>query len=253
MFSPSSYKIFLVQLFAWISTVIFYSTAPLYWIFISFLFYVIYAGAGVALTFHRTLSHNSFKFHPLIRRLMILIASLANVGSALTWVAVHRAHHKYCDTPKDPHSPRHNSFWFMIFGSMFAKVSIRHVKDLLKDPFVLFVHNYYYLIQIPWLMFLYVLGGWYAVFACHVIPGGLTWLAGSFVNWYNHLYGYRRFEIKNTSTNSFITGFLVLGEGWHNAHHAKPISATTSNAWYEIDLIYYIAKLLGGKPSIKNE
>jgi fatty-acid desaturase len=253
VFSPSSYKIFAVQLFAWISIVIFYFNAPLPWILLSIVFYMLYAGAGVALTFHRTLSHNSFKFNPIVQKGLILTASMANVGSALTWVAVHRAHHRYCDTPNDPHSPKYKSFLFMIFGSMFAPVRVRYVKSLLKDPFILFAHQYYYLIQLPWVLLLYLVGGWYAVFACHIVPGGLTWLAGSFVNWYNHLYGYQRFTTKDTSRNNFLTGFLVLGEGWHNSHHAHPIRATTSNAWYEFDLIYYIARMLGGKPVLKNE
>jgi stearoyl-CoA desaturase (delta-9 desaturase) len=90
-----------------------------------------------------------------------------------------------------------------------------------------------------------------AVIACHIVPGGLTWLAGSFVNWHNHLHGYQRYKTTDTSKNSFITGFLVLGEGWHNTHHAKPIYATTSSAWYEFDMIYYIAILFGGKPALK--
>jgi stearoyl-CoA desaturase (delta-9 desaturase) len=235
----------------WITILLFFTFADLYWILIGLVSYIFYAGAGVALTFHRTLSHNSWKFPIPVRYFLILLASMANVGSALTWVAIHRAHHKYCDTPRDPHSPQHKSFWFMIFGSMFAKVSVRHVKDLLRDPFVLFVHKYYYLIQLPWIVLLYVIGGWYAVFACHVVPGGLTWLAGSFVNWYNHLYGYQRFESKDTSKNNALTGYLVMGEGWHNAHHAQPIRSSTSNAWYEFDAIYYIARALGGKPTIK--
>ena len=253
MWAPSGYKIFTVQLFAWISILLFFTFADLYWILIGLLAYIFYAGAGVALTFHRTLSHNSWKFSKPIKYFLILLASMANVGSPLTWVAIHRAHHKYCDTPRDPHSPQHKSFWFMIFGSMFAKVSVRHVTDLLRDPFILFVHRYYYLIQLPWIVFLYLVGGWLAIVACHIVPGGMTWLAGSFVNWYNHLYGYQRYQTNDTSTNSFITGILVLGEGWHNTHHARPISSTTSSAWYEFDMIYYIARMLGGKPALKNE
>jgi len=251
MLAPSGNRIFAVQLVCWASILLFFSFAGLSWILLSLVAYVFYAGAGVALTFHRTLSHNAWKFPKSIRYFLILLASMANVGSPLTWVAIHRAHHKYCDTPNDPHSPRHKSFWFMMFGSMYAKVSVKHVRDLLRDPFIMFVHRYYYVIQIPWIVGLYLAGGWLAVAACHLVPGGLTWLAGSFVNWFNHLHGYQRFVTKDTSTNHWFTGFLVLGEGWHNAHHAHPIRATTSTAWYEVDLIYYIARMFGGKPVLK--
>jgi len=251
VFSPSSYRIFFAQLVCWISLLLTIATFETQWILLSILFYFLYAAGGVALIFHRTLSHNSFKFNPVVKKFLILWSCLANVGSPLTWVAVHRAHHKYCDTKQDPHSPLHNGFWFMMFGSMFARVSVKHVRDLLRDPFMIFTHKYYYVIQVPWICLLYYIGGWKAVVACHLVPGGLTWLAGSFLNWYNHLYGYKNFDIKDSSKNSALTGILVFGEGWHNNHHAKPISSTTAVLKTEFDPIYYVGRLFGGKPTIK--
>lgn len=251
MFAPSSNKIFIVQLFSWISILVFYSTQSLFWISISLLFYVIYAGAGVALTFHRTLSHRSWTFNPLVKKILIIIASFANVGSAITWVAVHRDHHRYCDTKKDPHSPHVYPWWYVMFGTMYSTVSIRRVPDLLKDDFLLFIHKYYYLIQVPWIVCLYLIGGIDAVFACHIIPGGLTWLAGSLVNYWNHKFGYQNFETNDTSTNNALTGWLVLGEGWHNNHHAKATNGSTQVEPFEIDLIFFIAKLLGGSQKIR--
>jgi stearoyl-CoA desaturase (delta-9 desaturase) len=32
---------------------------------------------------------------------------------------------------------------------------------------------------------------------------------------------------------------LTGGEGWHNNHHAFPVSARHGLAWYEIDVNYY--------------
>jgi stearoyl-CoA desaturase (delta-9 desaturase) len=34
------------------------------------------------------------------------------------------------------------------------------------------------------------------------------------------------------------------GEGWHNNHHAHPVSARHGLAWYEIDVNYYGIRLL---------
>jgi fatty-acid desaturase len=34
-------------------------------------------------------------------------------------------------------------------------------------------------------------------------------------------------------------GLLAWGEGWHNNHHAHPVSARHGLAWYEIDLNWY--------------
>ena len=248
MFAPSSKKIFIVQLFCWITILFFYTTTSWDWILISVLFYVLYAGAGVALTFHRTLSHRSWKFNAYIEKGLILLASMANVGSPITWVAVHRAHHRYCDTAKDPHSPHVYPWYYIMFGTMFSRVPVKFVVDLLRNDYVMFIHRYYYLLQLPWIVLLYIIGGPIAVIACHIVPGGLTWLAGSFVNYWNHKFGYKNFQNNDSSTNSFLTGILVLGEGWHNNHHALGTTGTNRVKSHEVDIIYYIGKLLGGVP-----
>lgn len=245
-FSPTPRKIFTVQLLSWLAIIWFYSTVSWPWILLSIVFYILYAGAGVALTFHRILSHGAFRVRPLMRKALIVLASYANVGSPITWVAVHRAHHRHCDTPKDPHSPQHMSWYYMLFGTMWSPVQLKYVaKDLLRDPFCAFVHHYYFAIQLPWVWFLLSAGGLKAVLACHIVPGGLTWLAGSLVNYLNHINGYVTNPVDDTSTNNPVTGFLVMGEGWHNNHHAHPTAPTTKQNWWEFDLLYHIGCLVG--------
>ncbi len=71
-----------------------------------------------------------------------------------------------------------------------------------------------------------------------------TWL----VNSATHLHGRRRFATKDESRNSWWVALLTGGEGWHNNHHANPVSARHGLAWYEFDPNYYgiwILKKLG--------
>jgi stearoyl-CoA desaturase (delta-9 desaturase) len=37
---------------------------------------------------------------------------------------------------------------------------------------------------------------------------------------------------------------VTFGEGWHNNHHAHPVSARHGLAWYEFDLSFLQIKLL---------
>ena len=37
---------------------------------------------------------------------------------------------------------------------------------------------------------------------------------------------------------------LTFGEGWHNNHHAHPVSARHGLAWYEFDISWITLKLL---------
>ena len=46
------------------------------------------------------------------------------------------------------------------------------------------------------------------------------------------------------SRNNFLFGVLALGEGWHNTHHAFPTSARHGLRWWQIDVSYYVIRLL---------
>ena len=67
-----------------------------------------------------------------------------------------------------------------------------------------------------------------------IITFGLhsTWL----VNSATHLWGSRRFKTRDDSTNNWWVALITFGEGWHNNHHAHPVSARHGLAWYELDL-----------------
>jgi stearoyl-CoA desaturase (delta-9 desaturase) len=38
---------------------------------------------------------------------------------------------------------------------------------------------------------------------------------------------------------------LTFGDGWHNNHHANPVSARHGLKWYEIDVNWYSIWILG--------
>ena len=75
----------------------------------------------------------------------------------------------------------------------------------------------------------------WGVFFRVVIGLHCTWL----VNSATHVWGSRRFQTKDDSTNNFLIALLTFGEGWHNNHHAHPLSARHGLRWYEIDLNWY--------------
>ncbi len=58
------------------------------------------------------------------------------------------------------------------------------------------------------------------------------------------MWGSRRFETRDDSTNNWLVALLTGGEGWHNNHHAHPVSARHGMAWYEVDFNYMGIRLL---------
>jgi fatty-acid desaturase len=67
-----------------------------------------------------------------------------------------------------------------------------------------------------------------------------TWL----VNSATHIWGSRRFQTRDLSTNSWWVALLTFGEGWHNNHHAHPVSARHGLMWYELDFNWYTIWML---------
>jgi len=68
---------------------------------------------------------------------------------------------------------------------------------------------------------------------------------GAIVNWFAHKYGYRNFEMKNTSTNLLPVDVLLMGEAYHNDHHKHASAINFGVRWYELDFTYYIILGLG--------
>ena len=59
-----------------------------------------------------------------------------------------------------------------------------------------------------------------------------------------HLWGTTRYKTEDESKNNFFIALLTFGEGWHNNHHHFPGSAKQGFYWWEIDLTYYLLKLM---------
>src|ERR1700731_52518 len=101
-------------------------------------------GLGTTIGYHRLLSHRSFKCSKPVEYFWVLGGYLGFQGSPIWWTAIHRAHHKYADTPIDVHSPRYglkNAY----FGWMTKNTYPAHINpesqcpDLVRDPLYRFL------------------------------------------------------------------------------------------------------------------
>jgi stearoyl-CoA desaturase (delta-9 desaturase) len=64
------------------------------------------------------------------------------------------------------------------------------------------------------------------------------------VNSVTHIIGKKRFDTDDESRNNWWVALLTFGEGWHNNHHRWPLSARQGMYWWEIDLTYYLLRVL---------
>jgi stearoyl-CoA desaturase (Delta-9 desaturase) len=219
---------------------------------------------GITAGFHRLFAHRSFKAQPWLRNLLGIAGSMAAQGPLFYWVATHREHHQHSDRPGDPHSPhqigsRRLGTWRGLWHAHIAWMIQPHqsnwsrlVPDLIKDRRLWRIHLNYLL----WLcvgllgpgLIGATIGGWQG-FIRGVLWGGfariflvhhVTWSVNSIC----HLFGTRRFGTNDQSQNNLLVGWLALGEGFHNNHHAFPQSARQGWRWYELDLTFWLIHLL---------
>lgn len=215
---------------------------------------------GITAGYHRLLSHQSYKTSRAVRFLIVLMGTLAGQNGPLWWVAHHRIHHRFSDTDRDVHSPRHGFFWShagWLFSPRNTVALTRMVPDLLRLPEIVFLQRYYYLFHALLFVGLYAAGELLRIYRPElqtsgmqlVIWGGVlsmvcvfhcVWSANSVC----HTIGSRHFETRDNSRNNLVVALFTLGDGWHNNHHRFPSSARHGLAWWEVDVNYWILRFL---------
>src|SRR6202167_3920945 len=125
---------------------------------------------GIAVSYHRQLTHRSFTTPKWLEYCLALCGALALQGSPIYWVAVHRLHHQYTDKPGDPHSPRDGKWWshmgWILNGSLHNDSGIlkRYAPDLMKQGLYRWL-NRFHLLPVTLLgLCLLAAGGWSWVF-----------------------------------------------------------------------------------------
>lgn len=185
---------------------------------------------GNWMTLHRYYSHRSFEFkNTYLKWLFTLLAVLSGRGSPLGWSYLHRNHHKYSDTEKDPHSPKVLGYKIFGFGHYKKQeeeqMQIFMVKDLMTKE-QLFIHKWYMAIVLTFVIVLATISI-QALYFAWILPAFLVHLSQNNFNYFGHMNGYRNFDTKDDSRNNIYLFPFILGEAWHNNHHAKPSNSTT--------------------------
>ncbi len=216
--------------------------------------YVLAINVGIGMCYHRLLTHRGYAVPKWLEYAMTLCATLALEGGPIFWVSTHRVHHQLSDHEGDPHTPQEGGWWahagwILLGDSLHSQIEAlgRYSPDLRKDKFHSWLSEYHWLPLVMSGVLLFA-GGWYfgglvngigmvlwGVFFRVTVGLHTTWL----VNSATHMWGSRRFETKDDSRNSWWVALLTGGEGWHNNHHAHPVSARHGLKWWEVDPNFY--------------
>lgn len=175
------------------------------------------------------------------------------------YAIIHRMHHAYSDTEKDPHSPYFiKDLWGLMLQTkdIYRQYVLKKIEPepAFKDLYPLwpFIDK----LSDKWVTRV-TFAGVYIAFYLHFVPVGAEWMFlllpvhffmgpihGAIVNWCGHKYGYENYDNKDHSKNTLPVDFLMMGELFQNNHHKSPNSPNFARKWFEFDPGYYIVRSL---------
>ncbi|HEX2063883.1 MAG TPA: fatty acid desaturase [Acidimicrobiales bacterium] len=170
---------------------------------------------------HRCLAHRAFRVRPALASVLETYFRVIVGTDPETWAAVHRLHHRYADTPLDPHSPVQRRPLTVLLGSPYlfavarARVpagSPRGRRDLALRAVVVA----FFLATFGWAQVLTML---VVHLVCYMGVMGM-------VNTVGHLHGRKPYPEFPGYDLAWLA-IPLLGHGYHNSHHARPTDART--------------------------
>ena len=214
---------------------------------------------------HRYGAHKQFTMSPGWERFFNGLTYVTQNSSYLNprgYAILHRMHHAYSDTERDPHTPR--GYARLIPGVMQmmwkTKKQYHRLTYFEEAPEPRFEGNTpewplieklgkSWFMRIAWgaaffaFYWAFVTAWWqWLLLPTHWLMGAVH---GAIVNWSGHRYGYRNFDkLDDISRNTLPIDFITAGELYQNNHHKFSMSPNFAVRWWEVDTTYQVMKVL---------
>lgn len=211
---------------------------------------------GQTFFLHRYGAHKMFTMNKFWEKYFYLFTWITQGSSYLNaraYAILHRMHHAYSDTEKDPHTPHFfKDAYTMMMHTRKIYNDVLNKRVVIEDKFDRNFPEYPGIDKIAdngYMRLLFALGyiTFYVVFASqwwmflflpiHFFMGPIQ---GAIVNWSGHKYGYRNFNGSDKSKNSLFWDFFLLGELFQNNHHHAGSKPNFATKWFEFDPTYPI-------------
>lgn len=206
---------------------------------------------------HRYASHQMYTVSKNLERVFYFSTWFVQGSSFLVpraYAVLHRMHHTYSDTDKDPHSPHFfKDVWHLMLHTAMVFRAFAKGKQLPEEEFtkdylpqwnkldklghhiitrIIFgaVYTSVYILFAPNAL-------WFLLLPIHFLMGPIQ---GAVVNWCGHKYGYSNYDNGDHSKNSSPWGILLMGELFQNNHHHAKNNANFARKWFEFDITYLI-------------
>ena len=214
------------------------------WMPILFLVMYVCTGLSICAGYHRYFSHKSYECSWPVQMFFALFGAMSVQNSILVWSSGHRRHHTFPETDWDPYSIRRGFWWahiIWIFQDNVVNRDFENVRDLQKNPIVMWQHRWYKTVGlglglgIPTLIGAYfgnpiaglLWGGFLRIVMVHHSTFSVNSLA--------HHFGAKSYDDESTARDNWVVAFATFGEGYHSFHHRFPADFRNGVRWYNWD------------------
>jgi len=221
------------------------------------------ANISIGVGLHRCWSHGAYKLNKVVEFVLLMLSAGTLQGPALVWCSDHYKHHTFTDEEGDPHTPlkyKDNPwkgfFWahmgWMLYGDFGKgkmKVDKLTMTKLGRNSLLRWQMKYYWQIATfmnailpPIIGFLLgdmtikaALAGYIFIGLARALQQHVTFCVNSLC----HFVGSRKYYLGTARDIWWFFPFL-LGENWHNFHHAFARDYRNGVKWYHLDVHKWI-------------
>ena len=185
-------------------------------------------GFGITALYHRAWAHNAVTFARPVEYVLSICSGFLVQMPARQWISTHIKHHQHTDHEEDPYNIQRGFWWAHFEWIIFAPVPpIVLPKRLTDNPVVAWQQRYYWVISavlnvvIPITLSFVVGLPWWGGLLLSILRIAVMSHVIFAVNSVCHVWGERPFTQAVSARDVWWFPF-VLGEQYHNYHHAFP-------------------------------
>jgi stearoyl-CoA desaturase (Delta-9 desaturase) len=231
---------------------------PLTFAWDALLLFIIASGVtlcfGHSVGMHRRLIHKSSECPRWVEYVCVYLGALVGMAGPFGMIRLHDFRDWAQRQPACHDFSCHRAgFWRDGWWQMHCRLVLDHPPRfqleprLANDAFYNAIERTWMWQQAPWSVLFYAVGGWswvvWEIFVRVAVCVTGHWLVGHFA----HRQGGQNWIIDGVAVQGYnvrFAGFISMGEGWHNNHHAFPESARLGLFPGEIDLGWYLIRAL---------